>query len=121
MRSIPPSNSRWAGSPASNSANLMLDEPPLIVRMRGLVGFMDKLVDHSANRSNAPPLDAGENRSAPYPKRSRRIAPIGQRGTDMPPRSVRVHAAVRKDIDHAPTRIRDVIVNRVETSRPRPT
>ncbi|MEO8655411.1 MAG: hypothetical protein ABI409_14895 [Ramlibacter sp.] len=26
---------------ASNSANLMLDEPPLIVRMRGLVGFID--------------------------------------------------------------------------------
>jgi hypothetical protein len=25
----------WSGSPASDSANLMLDEPPLIVRMRG--------------------------------------------------------------------------------------
>ena len=28
-------------APASNSANLMLDEPPLIVRMRGLAGFME--------------------------------------------------------------------------------
>ena len=28
-------------SPASNSANLMLDEPPLIVRMCELAGFMD--------------------------------------------------------------------------------
>src|ERR1035438_5988127 len=41
MRSIPPSKIRRGESPASNSANLMLDEPPLIVRMRGLAGFMD--------------------------------------------------------------------------------
>ena len=39
--SIPPSRIRRNESPASNSANLMLDEPPLIVRMCGLVGFMD--------------------------------------------------------------------------------
>ncbi len=30
---------RRSESPASNSANLMLDEPPLIVRTRGLAGF----------------------------------------------------------------------------------
>src|ERR1035437_2703432 len=35
---------RRSESPASNSANLMLDEPPLIVRMRGLVGFMEDAV-----------------------------------------------------------------------------
>jgi len=33
-------NPRRSESPASNSANLMLDEPPLIVRMHGLVGFV---------------------------------------------------------------------------------
>jgi len=33
--------SRWGGSPGLKSANLMLDEPPLIVRMRPLDGFMD--------------------------------------------------------------------------------
>jgi hypothetical protein len=31
IRSIPPSKIRWSESPTSNSANLMLDEPPLIV------------------------------------------------------------------------------------------
>jgi hypothetical protein len=41
IRSIPPSRIRRSESPASNTANLMLDEPPLIVRMRGLAGFMD--------------------------------------------------------------------------------
>ena len=35
-----PSRIRRSESPASNSANLMLDEPPLIVRMRGLAGFI---------------------------------------------------------------------------------
>jgi hypothetical protein len=40
IRSIAPSRIRKGGSPASNSANLMLDEPPLIVRTCGLVGFM---------------------------------------------------------------------------------
>src|SRR5208337_3159973 len=41
IRSIWPSRIRWSESPASNSANLMLDEPPLMVRMRGLACFMD--------------------------------------------------------------------------------
>src|ERR1019366_8706402 len=41
IRSMPPSRIRRSESPASNNANLMLDEPPLIVRMRGLVGFID--------------------------------------------------------------------------------
>src|SRR5664279_3412769 len=41
IRSIPPSRILRSESPASNSANLMLDEPPLIVRMRALAGFMD--------------------------------------------------------------------------------
>ena len=31
----------FSGSPTWYSANLMLDEPPLIVRMHGLAGFMD--------------------------------------------------------------------------------
>jgi hypothetical protein len=35
LRSIIPSRIRCSPSPASNRANLMLDEPPLIVRMRG--------------------------------------------------------------------------------------
>ena len=41
IRSIPPCRIRRSESAASNSANLMLDEPPLIVRMRGLAGFTD--------------------------------------------------------------------------------
>ena len=41
IRSIPPSRIRRSESPASNSANLMLDEPPLIVRMLEVAGFMN--------------------------------------------------------------------------------
>jgi hypothetical protein len=41
IRSIAPSRIRRSEPPASKSANLMLDDPPLIVRMRGLAGFMD--------------------------------------------------------------------------------
>jgi hypothetical protein len=33
MRSIPPARIRLGGVPGSKSANLMLDEPPLIVRI----------------------------------------------------------------------------------------
>src|SRR5664280_818657 len=40
--SIPPPRIRRSESPASNSANLMLDDPPLIVRIWGLVGFIDR-------------------------------------------------------------------------------
>jgi hypothetical protein len=32
---------RWSEPHASNTANLMLDEPPFIVMMCGLAGFMD--------------------------------------------------------------------------------
>ena len=41
IRSIPPSRIRRSESPASNSANLILEEPPLIVRMRELGGFIN--------------------------------------------------------------------------------
>src|ERR1051325_3576715 len=40
IRSSSPSRTRRRESPTSNSANLMLDEPPLIVRMRALAGFI---------------------------------------------------------------------------------
>jgi hypothetical protein len=47
IRSTSPARIRRSEPPASNSANLMLDEPPLIVRMRGLAGFksVDRMVD----------------------------------------------------------------------------
>ena len=43
-----PSRIRRSESPASNSANLMLDEPPLMVRMRGLVRTVAMHVQHQA-------------------------------------------------------------------------
>jgi hypothetical protein len=42
--SIPPSRVRRGDCPASNSENLMLEEPPLIVSTHGLVGFMDEFL-----------------------------------------------------------------------------
>src|SRR5664279_5284803 len=52
IRSMPPSRIRRSESPASNSANLMLDEPPLMVRMRGLADFMaDAFVMLQSERS----------------------------------------------------------------------
>ena len=40
MRSMLPSSTRRSASRVSNTANLMLDEPPLMVRMRELSGIM---------------------------------------------------------------------------------
>ena len=52
IRSIPPSRIRRSESPASNSANLMLDEPPLIVRMLELAGFInDSLIITQSEQS----------------------------------------------------------------------
>src|SRR5450756_2959066 len=41
MRSTFPCSNRFSGPSSRYSANLMLDEPPLIVRMSGLAGFVD--------------------------------------------------------------------------------
>src|ERR1700692_887754 len=41
IRLIVPSRIRRSESPASNRANFMLDDPPLIVRICGLVGSTD--------------------------------------------------------------------------------
>ena len=50
IRSIPPSTIRRSESPASKIANLMLDEPPLIVRMRWVSGFHGRPHRNSAIR-----------------------------------------------------------------------
>src|ERR1700728_1402284 len=52
MRSISPAKIRRSGSSPSNRANLMLDEPPLIVRTRG---FLLLLVSCCAGNGRGAP------------------------------------------------------------------
>src|SRR3972149_1489685 len=97
MRSTFPSKIRRGGSPTSNSGNLMVDEPPLIARMRGLADFI--VATGCARLRGEPPRRHSAVSLAPY------SAPPGglqARLRDRCSRLLPLPVAARASPPHAP-------------------